>query len=78
MALTVSEIALADGDNFAGDLARYGLADGRAVRVLSLPVVNARATDFGTSLGSATVPFVGVLRSIDRIKAIGSVQITHR
>jgi hypothetical protein len=66
VALTVSEIALADGDNFAADLARYGLADGRAVRVLSLPVVNARASDFGTSLASAAIPFVGVLRSIDR------------
>jgi hypothetical protein len=66
VALTVSEIALADGDNFAGDLARYGLADGRAVRVLSLPVVNARASDFGGSLASAAIPFVGVLRSIDR------------
>ncbi|MCA3585823.1 MAG: hypothetical protein IOD03_19365 [Methylocystis sp.] len=66
VALTVSEIALADGDNFAADLARYGLADGRAVRVLSLPVVNARASDFGASLASAAIPFVGVLRSIDR------------
>ncbi|MCA3413860.1 MAG: hypothetical protein INF84_04590 [Roseomonas sp.] len=59
VALTVSEIALADGDNFAADLARYGLADGRAVRVLSLPVVNARASDFGTSLASAAISQAG-------------------
>ena len=36
VALAVSEIALAHGDNFAADLARYGAADGCAVRVLSL------------------------------------------
>ncbi len=36
------------------------------MRVLSLPVLNARASDFGTSLASAAIPFVGVLRSIDR------------
>ena len=34
VALTVSEIAVADGDNFSADLARYGVADGRAVRFL--------------------------------------------
>jgi hypothetical protein len=66
VALTVSEIALADADGFSADLARYGGADGRAVRVLSVPVVNARASDFGATLASAAVPFVGVLRSIDR------------
>lgn len=66
VALTVSEIALADGDGFSADLARFGGADGRAVRVLSLPVVNQRASDFGTTLASAAVPFIGVLRSIDR------------
>ncbi|MFN7594398.1 MAG: hypothetical protein ACK5PU_02165, partial [bacterium] len=66
VALTVSEIALADADGFSADLARYGGADGRAVRVLSVPVVNQRASDFGTTLASAAVPFIGVLRSIDR------------
>jgi hypothetical protein len=66
VALTVSEIALADADGFSADLARYGGADGRAVRLLSLPVVNQRASDFGASLASAAVPFIGVLRSIDR------------
>ena len=66
VALAVSEVALADGDGFSADLARYGVADGRAVRVLSLPVVDARATDFGTTLAAAAVPFTGVLRSIDR------------
>jgi hypothetical protein len=55
VALTVSEIALADADGFSGDLARYGGADGRAVRVLSLPVVNPRASDFGATLASAAV-----------------------
>ena len=50
VALTVSEIALADADGFSADLARYGGADGRAVRVLSVPVVNQRASDFGASL----------------------------
>ena len=66
MALTVSEIALADGDNFAADLARYGVADGRAVRLLSLPVLNPRASDFGTSLAAASLPFTGILRSVER------------
>ena len=59
VALTVSEIALADGDNFSADLARYGVADGRAVRLLSLPVLNPRASDFGTSLAAASLPFTG-------------------
>jgi hypothetical protein len=66
VALTVSEIALADGDGFSADLARYGGADGRAVRVLSLPVASQRASDFGGTLAGAAVPFIGVLRSIDR------------
>ncbi len=66
VALTVSEIALADADGFSADLARFGGADGRAVRVLSLPVADPRASDFGASLASAAVPFIGVLRSIDR------------
>jgi hypothetical protein len=56
VALTVSEIALADGDDFSADLARYGVADGRAVRLLSLPVLNPRASDFGTSLAAASLP----------------------
>lgn len=72
VALTVSEIALADGDGFSADLARFGGADGRAVRVLSLPVMDARASDFGASLATATVPFIGVLRSIDRTGAFTS------
>lgn len=67
VALTVSEIALADGDGFAADLARFGGADGRAVRVLSLPVVNARASDFGASLAAASLPFVGILRAVERV-----------
>jgi hypothetical protein len=66
VALTVSEITLADADGFSADLVRFGGADGRAVRVLSLPVVNPRASDFGATLASAAVPFIGVLRSIDR------------
>jgi hypothetical protein len=66
VALTVSEIALADGDGFSADLARFGGADGRAVRVLALPAFNPRASDFGATLASAAVSFVGVLRSIDR------------
>lgn len=66
VALTVSEIALADGDGFAADLFRYGGADGRAVRLLSLPVLDARATDFGASLASASLPFTGILRSVTR------------
>jgi len=66
VALTVSEIALADGDNFAADLARYGVADGRAVRLLSLPVLNPRASDFGTSLAAASLPFIGILRGVER------------
>ncbi|MGI9128060.1 MAG: hypothetical protein ACR2IG_07605, partial [Roseomonas sp.] len=66
VALTVSEIALADGDNFAADLARYGTADGRAVRLRSLPVLNPRASDFGTSLAAASLPFIGILRSVTR------------
>ena len=65
VALTVSEITLADGDNFAADLARYGVADGRAVRVLSLPVLNARASDFGSSLAAASLPFTGILRGVE-------------
>jgi len=72
VALTVSEIALADADGFSADLARFGGADGRAVRVLSVPVVNQRASDFGASLASAAVPFTGVLRSIDRTGAFTS------
>jgi len=72
VALTVSEILLADGDGFSADLARFGGADGRAVRVLSLPVGDARASDFGATLASAAVPFVGVLRSIDRTGAFTS------
>ncbi|MCA3273576.1 MAG: hypothetical protein ING12_16445, partial [Roseomonas sp.] len=66
VALTVSEIALADGDNFSADLARYGVADGRAVRLLSLPVLNPRASDFGTSLAAASLPFTGILRGVER------------
>lgn len=66
VALTVSEILLADADGFSADLVRYGGADGRAVRVLSVPVSNARASDFGSPLAAAGLPFVGVLRSVER------------
>ncbi|MCA3380207.1 MAG: hypothetical protein ING08_08180 [Roseomonas sp.] len=64
VALTVSEIALADGDGFAADLARYGIADGRAARVLSVPVTDAMAST--RDLASAAVPFVGIIRQVDR------------
>ncbi|MCA3377344.1 MAG: hypothetical protein INF64_09480, partial [Roseomonas sp.] len=64
VALTVSEIALADGDGFAADLARYGIADGRAVRVLSVPVSDAMAST--RSLAGAAVPFAGIIRQVDR------------
>lgn len=62
VALTVSEIALADGDNFSADLARYGGADGRAVRLLFAPITAPRAS----TVSGATVHFAGTLRSIDR------------
>jgi hypothetical protein len=39
--------------HFGADPARYSVADGCTVRLLSLPVLNPRASDFGTSLAAA-------------------------
>jgi hypothetical protein len=72
VALTVSEIALADADGFAADLARYGIADGRQAWVFSIPVNDASASDFGTSLASAAVPFSGIVRQVDRTGAFAA------
>ncbi len=36
------------------------------MRLLSLPVLNARASDFGTSLAAASLPFTGILRGVER------------
>jgi len=66
VALTVSEIVLADADGFAADLTRFGIADGRQARVFSIPVNNASASDFSSSLAGAAVPFAGIVRQVDR------------
>ena len=66
VALGVSEVTITDVDNFSADLARYGLSDGRAARVKTLAVADARASDFGASLADASVPFAGIIRAIDR------------
>jgi hypothetical protein len=67
VALTVSEIALADSDGFSSELSRYGIADGRAARVFLVPVNSATASDFAASIDNAAVPFSGIVRQVNRI-----------
>ncbi|HYF08507.1 MAG TPA: hypothetical protein VD970_12860 [Acetobacteraceae bacterium] len=62
VALGIAEIALANGDGGLADLIRYGTADGRAVRVLAVPVTNDRASDLGG--GARALVFAGMVRSM--------------
>jgi hypothetical protein len=82
VALGVSEIMVADADGFTADLARLGLADGRAAYVRQIAVTDGRASDFGTALASASLPFAGFVRAVDRageFKArIGLADISER
>ena len=67
VALGVSEILVADADGFAADLARIGIADGRAAYVRQIAVADSRASDFGTALASASLPFAGFVRAVERV-----------
>ena len=82
VALGVSEIMVADADGFTADLARLGLADGRAAYVRQIAVTDARASDFGTALASASLPFAGFVRAVDRAgefqARIGLADISER
>lgn len=46
----ISTIGLADADSALSDLHRYGVADGRALRIIAVPVEEPRASDVGTPL----------------------------
>lgn len=82
VALGVSEIMVADADGFAADLAQLGLSDGRSACVRQIAVTDSRASDFGTALASASLPFSGFVRAVDRVgdfKArIGLADISER
>ena len=64
IALGISDIDLWDGDNALADLIRYGGADGRNAVVRVVPARSPSASDLGTPLSAATVPFRGMVRTI--------------
>lgn len=82
VALGVSEIMVADADGFSTDIAQFGLADGRAACVRQIAVIDKRASDFGTALASASLPFAGFVRAVDRASEfqarIGLADISER
>lgn len=65
VALVVSEIEVHDGDSWAYDLSRYGIADGRTIEVRVAPITNPRASDFGTPLRNTSVVWSGRTRRIE-------------
>ena len=67
VALTAAEIVVHDGDGWAADLARYSTADGRAAEIRVVPVVNARASDFGTPLRNTIMAWRGTTRRVERL-----------
>jgi hypothetical protein len=66
VALTAAEIDVADLDDWAADLARYRVADGRAAEIRIAPVLDARASDWGTPLRNTTRMFAGTLARVTR------------
>jgi hypothetical protein len=66
VAVTAGDIRLADGDGALADLDRYGTADGRAIRILTLPVRDNTASDFGAAYAEAHTAFAGLVRGVYR------------
>ena len=65
VALGVADIELWDADlSFLGPVA-FGTADGRGATIRVVDVVDPRASDFGTSIGSARIAFRGILQRAD-------------
>lgn len=50
LSLGLADVDLDDADGALADLHRYGTADGRLARITAIPVVDARASDYGTPL----------------------------
>lgn len=67
VALTVGLVDLSDTDRFAADLARYGLADGRAATIRIVDVLDRQASDWGTPLRDASVWWSGSVRRVERV-----------
>jgi hypothetical protein len=67
VALTVAELAIADQDGWADDMARYNTADGREIELRVAEVVNRRASDVGTPLRSTSRVWLGRTRRLGRI-----------
>jgi len=65
-ALTVAAIDLADADGFSADLARYDLANGRAITIRTAEVLDPRATDVGTAHSGTSKVFAGTVTAIER------------
>jgi hypothetical protein len=70
LALGLGEIDLDDADNALADLHRWGTADGRAVRIRVVPVLDAQASNFGTPIASAIDAFTGITQRAE-ITGIG-------
>jgi hypothetical protein len=72
VALGISDIELWDGDDALADLIRFGGADGRNAMVRVVPAPSPGASDLGTPLSAAPVPFRGMVRSIVAIDGRGA------
>lgn len=60
VALTASEVALANWDRALDDMIRLGAADGRAVTIRAAPRVAINASDGGTRLADAPTAWAGI------------------
>ncbi|MBU8540804.1 hypothetical protein [Falsiroseomonas tokyonensis] len=67
VALTASEITVADGDNWSADMARYGTADGREIEIRVAEVLDPRASDYGTPLRDTALVWRGPVARVDRL-----------
>jgi hypothetical protein len=82
VALTAGELRLADADDAMLGLDRYGLADGRAIRLRVLPVADRTASDFGVPFSATTLAFAGetvaVRREAGRAAVLGLTDLSER
>jgi len=65
VAMGIAEFEVANADSALNNLIAYGTADGRNAVIRVVPVTALQASNYGSSLGSATLAFRGVVQRVD-------------
>jgi len=76
VALTVSELEFWNGDDVFNAIASGGRMDGRSIAIKTLPVLNRAASDWGSTLASASEVWMGQVARVDAIGLRARVQLS--